>query len=117
MSFLDDIRKQPRHIREIMFAFCVIITVSLVGMVWFRSFEEDLFVMLNPEPEKQERFYASREQRTPLVYASVTKALGNMRATIYNAFGFFDDYVSEKVVEVEEEFKGEVNLLPLSGDK
>ena len=100
-----------------MFAFCVIITISLVGLVWFRSFEENLFVMLNPEPEKQEKFYAEREERTPLVYASLTSALGNMRATIYNAFGFFDDYVSEKAVEVEEEYKGEVNLLPLSGDK
>jgi hypothetical protein len=100
-----------------MFAFCVIITISLVGIVWFRSFEEDLFVMLNPEPDKQEKFYALREQRTPLVYASLTSALVNMRATIYNAFGFFDDYSAEKTVNIEEELRGEVNLLPLSGDK
>lgn len=116
VNFLDDIRKQPQHVREIMFALCVIITISLVGLVWFRSFEEDLFVMLNPEPEKQEQFYADREQRTPLVYANVTKALGNMRAVIYDAFGFLEDYNSTKV-EVEEEYTGEVHKLPLSGDK
>lgn len=99
-----------------MFAFCVIITVSLVGLIWFRSFEEDLFVMLNPEPEKQEQFYAERDARTPLVYASITKALGNMQAAIYDAFGFLDDYNSNEV-KVEEAYTGEIHKLPLSGDK
>ena len=65
-----------------MFALCVVITISLVGLVWFRSFEEDIFVMLNPEPEKQEKFYAEREQRTPLIYANITRGLGSMRATL-----------------------------------
>lgn len=116
MSFLDEIRKQPKHVREIMFGFCVVITVSLVGIVWFRSFEEDLFVMLNPEPEKQEKFYAERDQRTPLVYASVTNALGSLRATMYNALGFFNDYSSSDMKE-NQEYTGEVHKLPLSGDK
>ena len=116
MSFLDEIKKQPQHIRETMFVFCVIITISLVGIVWFRSFEEDLFVMLNPEPEKQDKFYASRQERTPLIYANLTKVLGNMRATLYDAMGFMEDYTSSGV-GVEEEYKGDVHELPLSGDK
>ena len=95
---------------------CVVTTISLVGMVWFRSFEEDIFVLLNPEPEKQEQFYAERSNRTPVVYANVTKALGSLRAAMYDAFGFFDDYSSEQV-KVEEEIKGEAHELPLSGDK
>lgn len=116
MSFLNEIKKQPQHVREIMFGFCVIITVSLAGIVWFRSFEEDLFVMLNPEEEKQERFYAERDQRTPLIYASVVGALGDLRATIYNALGFFNDYSSSGTKQ-EPEYTGEVHKLPLSGDK
>lgn len=118
MSFLDDIKKQPRHVREIMFALCVVTTISLVGMVWFRSFEEDLFVMLNPEPDKQEKFYAEREQRTPLIYANVTEALGNMRAAMYDALGFVEDYNSQVEVQEEDvELNGEAQMLPLSGDK
>lgn len=116
MSFLDEIHKQPRHVREIMFALSVVITMSLVGIIWFRSFEEDLFVLLNPEPEKQEKFYTEREKRTPTIYATVSDTVVNLRATIYNAMGFFDDYNSSKV-EVEEEYMGEVQKLPLSGDK
>ncbi len=116
MSFLDEIRKQPQHIREIMFGLCVITTVSVVGMIWFRSFEEDLFVLLNPELEKQDQFYAERSKRTPTVYANVTKAFGNLRATLYDAMGFFEDYNS-KQIDVGEELEGEAHKLPLSGDK
>lgn len=99
-----------------MFGLCVVTTISLVGMIWFRSFEEDLFIMINPEPEKQARFYAERGKRTPTVYANVTKAIGNMRAALYDAFGFLEDYNSNKI-ESEEEYKGETHELPLSGDK
>lgn len=117
MSFLDDIQKQPKHVREIMFALCAITTISLVGIVWFRSFEEDLFVMLNPQQDRQDKFYAERSGRTPAVYANLTKALGSLRANFYDAFGFLDDYSGSKSIEVEEEYKGEVHKLPLSGDK
>lgn len=116
MSFLDDIQKQPKHVREIMFGMCVVITVSLVGLIWFRSFEEDLFVMLNPDAGKQEKFYAERDKRTPVVYASLTQALGNLQATLYDAFGFLGDYSSKKVNN-DKEYTGETHKLPLSGDK
>ena len=99
-----------------MFALCAITTISLVGIIWFRSFEEDLFVLMNPEPDKQEKFYAERDQRTPLLYANVTKAFTELRANIYSALGFLEDYNS-KEVSTEEELKGETHELPLSGDK
>jgi len=117
MSFLDEIKKQPRHIREIMFGLCVVTTIALVGMVWFRSFEENLFVLINPEQEKQDKFYADRKDRTPVIYANVTKALGNMRAALYGAFGFFEEYNSKETEVTETELKGEVHELPLSEDK
>ncbi len=116
MSFLDEIKRQPQYVREIMFGLCVVITVSLVGLVWFRSFEENLFVILNPEPEKQAQFYAERDKRTPLVFANVTAALGNLRATVYSAMGFFKDYSSSQI-KVEEDLKGDTHKLPLSGNK
>ena len=99
-----------------MFGLCVVTTVSLIGMIWFRSFEEDLFVLLNPEPDKQAKFYAQRDQRTPILYANVTQAFTNMRASMYNALGFLQEY-NTKQVEVEEELKGDVHELPLSEDK
>ena len=116
MSLLSDIQKQPRYIREIMFALCAIISISLVGIIWFRSFEKNLFVLMNPDPAKQERFFAERDQRTPLVYANITKSLGSLRAAMYDAFGFFGDYNSNQV-KIGEDLKGETHQLPLSGDR
>lgn len=116
MSFLDDIRKQPKHVREIMFALCVVTTVSLVGIIWFRSFETNLFVLMNPEPDKQARFFAERDKRTPILYANITKAYTDLRASMYSALGFIQDYNSNQV-KIEEDLKGDAHVLPLSGDK
>lgn len=117
MNFLDDIKKQPRHVREIMFGLCVVTTISLVGLVWFRSFEKDVFVLLNTDPGVQAQFFAERAGRTPTVYANATKALGSLRATMYSAFGFMDNYNSNVVNIEDEEYKGGAKQLPLSGDK
>lgn len=99
-----------------MFGLCVIITISVVGMIWFRSFEENLFVLLNPEPDKQQQFYAERAKRTPTVYANITESLGKMRASLYDAMGFLKDYNSGQV-KTDGDIKGETHKLPLSGDK
>lgn len=99
-----------------MFVLASITAISLIAMVWFRSFEEDLFVLLNPEAEKQAEFYADRGNRTPTIYANITEVLVNARATIYDAMGFLEGYNS-KEVDVQEEYEGEVNKLPLSGDR
>jgi len=100
-----------------MFGLCVVTTISLIGLVWFRSFEEDVFVLLNTDPVKQAKFYAERSGRTPTVYAAATNVLGNLRATMYDALGFFDDYNSNVVKVEDEEYKGGAKQLPLSGDK
>lgn len=116
MSLLNDIRKQPRHVREIMFGLCVVITVSLVGMIWFRSFEEDVFVMLNTDEQIQAKFYAERDKNAP-IYANLVNAVGGLRAVLYDAFGFLDDYNSGGEINIESEFEGKVYKLPISEDK
>ena len=116
MSLLDDIRKQPRHIREIMFGLCVVITLSFIGMIWFRSFEEDVFVLLNTDENIRAKFYAEREKNAP-VYANLTKAMGELRATIYSTLGFIEDYGSNGVINVKGDFEGKTYELPISGDK
>lgn len=116
MSLIDDIQKQPRHVREVMFGLCVVITIALVGMVWFRSFEENIFVLINPDKEKQDLFFAERDKRVPVVYANVMNALGNMRAAVYDSLGLLEEMDSNEIV-VEEELEGEVRKLPLSGDR
>ena len=116
MSFLSDIRKQPRHVREIMFGLCVVITVSLIGMIWFRSFEEDVFVMLNTDEAIRAKFYAERDKNAP-IYASIIGAMGDLKAVMYNSLGFFDSYNSKGVTNPNKDLEGKVYRLPISEDK
>lgn len=115
MSLLDDIRSQPKHIREMMFAFCVIITVSLVGLIWFRSFEEDLFVLINPDPEKQAQFFADRDKNTPTLIASVNNTLAVLRGTISEIFLLGSDNADNEDSISKSDQK--TYLLPLPGNK
>ena len=115
MSLLDDIRNQPKHTREMMFAFCVIITVSLVGLVWFRSFEEDLFVLINPDPEKQAQFYANRDKNTPTVIASVNNTFSVLRGAISEIFLLGSDNTDNEDSISKSDQK--TYLLPLPGNR
>lgn len=115
MSLLDDIRNQPKHIREMMFAFCVIITVSLVGLVWFRSFEEDLFVLINPDPEKQAQFYVNRDKNTPALIASFNGTLATLRGAVSEIFLLGSDNTDEEGTISKPSQK--TYLLPLPGKK
>jgi hypothetical protein len=115
MSFIDEIQKQSQSTREIMFALCVIITVSSVGFVWFRSFESDLFVLLNPEEEKQEIFFA-KQNETESVFATIGQTGANLKAAMSNLFGFIGDNDVERLESLPR-FNSEVYELPLEGNK
>lgn len=114
-SLLKEIRRQPRHIREIMFAFCVVITVSLVGLVWFRSFEETLFVMMNPDPAKQEKFFAQRKENTPTLFASIQTSYNGLKAVISDMLLFDNDGANEEGESIKS--KNKTYLLPLPGKR
>ncbi len=115
MSLFDDIRNQPRHIREMMFAFCVVITVSLVGLIWFRSFEKNIFVLMNPDPKKQEQFFAERAKNTPTLVASFNTTYSVLRGAISNIFLLGNGGSIEKVEVNQSDQK--TYLLPLPGNK
>lgn len=120
MSFLDEIRRQPRHHREIMFGLCVITTISLVGMVWFNSFEKNLYVLLNPEENADNRFLAENEEiKTPLsLFGSIGQTGKDLKATFYNIFNLDGDGQENDFVENENiNDSGRVYMLPLSGSK
>lgn len=114
MSFFEDIKKQPQHIREIMFGLCVITTVSLVGMVWFGSFKKDTYALLNPEDTKQERLLAQENQTS--LFGNLSKTFKDIGATISN---FWGSNSSDSGVEqgIEKTNTDRVYLLPLSEEK
>src|SRR3989338_6890241 len=113
MSFLDDIRKQPQHIREIMFGLSVFITVLLIGMVWFRSFQTNLYVMMNPE-EDTEKALAVENASVPSLFGFIWQMAGDVK-------GLVSELVSSKNQETEDQQQEKIKVenskvytLPLS---
>ena len=116
MSFLDEIRKQPRHHRETMFGLCVVTTISLVGMVWYNSFEKNLYVLLNPEETTNQRNLAENKNM-PSLFGDIGKTGQDLKAAFYNIFNLTNSDKKENVESGNNTDSGRVYLLPLSEKK
>jgi len=115
MSLLNEIHKQPRGTREIMFVLSVIISVSLVGMIWFSSMEKDLYALINPEEVQQDVFFAEDDGAADSLFASIGQFGSSMKAAVSQVFSLFSDFDQVNVNTIE--LEGETYPLPLSGDK
>ncbi len=123
MSFLEDIRKQPQHHREIMFGLCVVTTISLIAMVWYNSFEKNLYVLLNPGENADQRYLAN-ENGEDLKADNATSLLGDigksgrdLKAAFYSIFNLTNDDKKENVESDKTADPGRAYKLPLSGKK
>jgi len=117
MSFLDEIRKQPQHHREIMFGLCVITTFSLVGMVWYNSFEKNLYVLLNPEEVTDQRNLADNKN-IPSLLGNIGETGKDLKATFLGIFNLTNDDKKDIIVDdTKANDSGRVYTLPLSGKK
>ncbi len=117
MSILDEIREQPEHIRKIMFGFCVITTVSIVGVIWYRSLERNLFALLNPDEIANQPKYA---QTNSGLFGDIGSTFSDLGGTISNFVGFGDKAKNAKIGTepgVATKESGKAYLLPLSGMK
>src|SRR3989344_3002114 len=119
MSFLDEIRKQPQHHREIMFGLCVVTTISLVGMVWYNSFQQNLYVLLNPGESIDQKFLAENKD-VPSLLGNIGQTGKDLKAAFYSIFslGSNDNKdVPEEAGSIENTDSGRVYMLPLSEKK
>ncbi|HYU64676.1 MAG TPA: hypothetical protein VEK36_00195 [Candidatus Paceibacterota bacterium] len=110
-SLLEEIRKQPKIVREIMFGLSVVTAVAIVGAVWFRSFEHNLYALMNPDQQTEEKYVAQQEElKTPLAFLG--KAVESLRAMIANFFNATD--VAKPENKILNNNTGEPRPLPLS---
>lgn len=116
MKFLDDIRKQPQQTREIMFGLAVFITVMLVGMVWFRSFQKNLYVMMNPQ-EDVDKILAAESASVPSLFGFVWQTAGDVKGLVSELFNQELITGNRQRQQEKEEMKTEnekAYILPLS---
>lgn len=117
MSFLDEIRKQPQHHREIMFGLCVVTTISLVGMVWYNSFEKNLYVLLNPG-ENTDPKYLADNKTVPSLLGDIGKTGQDLKAAFLDIFNLTSNDKKDIIIENTKANNSErVYMLPLSEKK
>ncbi len=84
-SIIHEIRRQPQHVRELATLLCTIAVVAVVVSVWFRSFQRDIYAMLNPseEPQAQDQMFA---QESKSLFGSILEVFTDGKAQISNLF-------------------------------
>src|SRR3989338_6054246 len=85
MRFLEEIKNQPQQTREIMFGLSVFITILLVGMIWFRSFQKNLYVLMNSE-EGVEKTFATDNAPVPSLFGYVWQTAGEIKGLVSGLF-------------------------------
>ena len=105
-----------------MFSLCVVTTISLVGMVWYQSFQTKLYVLMDRQPPQSEEApaYAANSNNSaanssaPSLFASLSGVVGNVKAMALDLFHVFDNKNNNTDGEI---INGKPHVLPLSGDK
>ena len=136
-KILQEIKKQPEHIRHVMMWLCVTITFSLVAFVWFKTTQARFVAMLHSEEVREEidpRRFVNRDLKNLENTALAVKEKEERQslfASIGNAFALIKESVADLVGRSWNEFEvnraetAKLNLdskvkakgLPLSEDK
>ncbi|PJE50357.1 MAG: hypothetical protein COV29_04235 [Candidatus Yanofskybacteria bacterium CG10_big_fil_rev_8_21_14_0_10_36_16] len=91
-NILQEIRKQPEHIREIFMWISVFVVSSLVIFTWFKSAQDDMYAMLHPEEVEQQRILAEQEKENqPSLFAAIGGSVSGFKDTILELVGVKED--------------------------
>lgn len=84
-KIIHEIRRQPQHVRELATILCTIAVVAVVGLVWFRSFQKDIYALLNTDEQQdaQDRLFATESKS---LFSSMVDSLGSSKAQISELF-------------------------------
>jgi hypothetical protein len=119
-SILDEIRRQPDHIREVFMWVFVVIIFSVVGFAWFRSTEKQFVALLNPDQAQEQRILAEKNKAKegPSPFAMIGNSFSGLKASIAELFLG----IKSNDFEIRNEGAGPTvsvppQELPISGEK
>lgn len=114
-KIIHEIRQQPSHIRELATVLCTVVVVAIVGLVWFSSFQKDMYALLNPEQksEAQDKLFA---QESKSLFGSIFQVLSDGKAQISNLFSGSGE-VDITNNPSESNTPASAHPLPVSGSK
>ena len=80
MKLLDEIRRQPLHIRQIFMWCMVVITFSVIGLTYFRSTKKEILALLNPQEVTNTQDGPVAPERSP--FALIFDSFSDLKANI-----------------------------------
>lgn len=99
-----------------MFGLAVFVTVLMIGMIWFRSFQRNIYVLMNPE-EGIEKSLAVENIPTPSLFGYIRQTTGNLKGLVSGLFGGQQPAIDSQQKEKTKAESGKVYTLPLSDYK
>ncbi len=100
-----------------MFGLCVVTTISLVGMVWYNSFQQNLYVLLNPGDTTDQRYLAGAKN-VPSLLGDIGKTGQDLKAAFYNIFNLTSGDKKTNIIDnAKISEPARVYTLPLSETK
>ena len=96
-----------------MFYLWILITVLLVGMIWFRSFQNNLYVLMNPEGDV-EKALAVQNTSVPSLFGFIGSSANEIKGLVSGFFNSDANVVNEYANDTNNEENGKVYTLPLS---
>ena len=100
-----------------MFGLCVVTTISLVGMIWYNSFEKNLYVLLNPGEITDQRNLAENKN-VPSLLGDIGRTGQDLKAAFLNILNLTGNDKKDNIIEnTKVNDSGRVYLLPFSEKK
>lgn len=113
---LKEIHKLPQSTRETLFALSVIVALSLVGIVWVKSFQSNFYALLNTPAPAANDDQLAEERTNNSLFANLKEAFTEMRASLSEVLGSEDDAATDTQEEIVED-KIDAKALPLPNAK
>jgi len=99
-----------------MFGLSVFITVLLVVMIWFRSFQRNLYALMNP-PEEVDKMLAAENTPVPSLFGYIWQTTGEVKGLVSELFNNQPPVTNNQRGERVKVESGKVYTLPLSEHK
>ncbi len=114
-NIIHEIRNQPHHVRELATVLCTIVVVAVVALVWFRSFQNNIYALLNPEEQTQaqDKLFA---QESKSLFGSILQVLSDGKAQIFSLFSGQSNQLNISNPQTAPE-SGTAHPLPVSGSR
>jgi len=117
-KIINEIRNQPQHVRKLATILCTIAVVAVVALIWFQSFQNNIYTLLNPEQqtEAQDKLFA---QESKSLFGSIIQVFSNGKAQISDFFSGQDN--QSDILNSQNTQTAPKNVtthpLPVSGNK